>query len=178
MTESTTKITPALRLGSMLLDHAITCFALVIVLLPFLLFSIFKGFTGTASTEILTPAFSGDLLLMSAVFAIYYCKDSIDGRSMAKRITKLQVVDARSGATAGAIRCCIRNLTIPIWPLEVLITLFSPTRRLGDFIAGTKTVAFDNAKDKMPANWANIIVAFLIGFAFTVLLFYGMFRII
>jgi hypothetical protein len=31
-------------------------------------------------------------------------------------------------------------LLIPLWPWEVLITLFSPSRRLGDLIAGTKVI--------------------------------------
>jgi hypothetical protein len=40
----------------------------------------------------------------------------------------------------------LRNVTLLIWPIEGLFVLFSPQRRLGDFIAGTRLV------DTVPTN--------------------------
>ena len=42
------------------------------------------------------------------------------------------------------MKCFIRNLTIPIWPIEIIFVLINPKRRLGDFIAATRIDYVDN----------------------------------
>lgn len=125
------------RLVSMLLDHFCTCFILAVPIVPFLFLT-----SRPDENAALAP---GMQFLFLGVMLLYFFKDSFDGRSIAKRITKLQVVDNRTGKPASVGKCFLRNLSIIIWPVEVLITLFSSHRRLGDFIAGTRVVNFGSS---------------------------------
>ena len=65
-------------------------------------------------------------------------KDFFNGQSVVKRQNGFQVVDFNTLQPASKFRCLLRNVTAPIWPIEVVFTLMNPQRRLGDFIAGTK----------------------------------------
>ena len=66
--------------------------------------------------------------------AFYLNKDFLKGRSPAKRLFQLQVVDA-GGQPANELRCFLRNVTALLWPVEVL--LLGRRTRLGDTLAGT-----------------------------------------
>lgn len=44
--------------------------------------------------------------------ALYFCKDIINGRSLAKRLLKLQVVDNTTGEVASPMQCFVRNLFV------------------------------------------------------------------
>lgn len=117
------KIHIGLRLRTMFLDHFIMCF---IIVPPLIIISL------TIKVEsIITFAFYFMLF-------IYMNKDFIKGKSISKRILGLRVVNYNTGESASNFKCFLRNMTIPIWPLEVIFSLFSPTRRLGDLIANTK----------------------------------------
>jgi len=50
----------------------------------------------------------------------------------------LRVIDCKTGEPASELKYFIRNMTIPIRPLEVFISLISPTRRLVVLLANTK----------------------------------------
>ncbi len=115
-------------------------------------------------------------------FSIYFLKDNYRGKSIGKRLMGYEVINVHSNETASSLQCYIRNLTIPFWPLEILVSLFNPTRRLGDFIAGTKVVI----ADKEPVNglwpeikqtkfsWQTLVIlgiAVIYGFLFTSLTF-------
>lgn len=78
-------------------------------------------------------------------------KDFYNGRSVAKRILGYQIIDKDTKQVATEMQCMIRNLTIIIWPIEVIIALINPKQRLGDVIAGTILV------DKEKENKENII---------------------
>ena len=67
---------------------------------------------------------------------LYLNKDFFNGRSLAKRLFKLQVVDA-GGLPASELRCFVRNVTFFLWPLEVLVLLMGRHDRLGDGLART-----------------------------------------
>ncbi len=131
---------PALgnRVWSMFLDHVFTTFILLTPVLPFVFLqqSRMQGEPLSAGFQF---AFLGLLIL-------YFLKDSFNGRSLAKRITRLQVVNNRTGEAASPIRCFVRNLPVMIWPVEVLVTFFSPHRRLGDLLAGTRVMNYGVAK--------------------------------
>jgi len=74
---------------------------------------------------------------------IYFNKDFFNAQSVAKRILGLQIIDRKTSQPATDLKCFLRNITIPIWPLEALISLVSPTRRLGDLIANTRVEKAD-----------------------------------
>jgi uncharacterized RDD family membrane protein YckC len=70
-------------------------------------------------------------------------KDYYNSRSIGKRITGYKVVDNISGLSASKIQCLIRNITTLLWPIEIALLLTNSSRRLGDFIAGTKVIESD-----------------------------------
>jgi uncharacterized RDD family membrane protein YckC len=112
-----------IRLRAMLYDHFVLC-ALYIPL--------FVGVTalhvGWGTDD---HGWGFGLLLVC-----YLNKDFVNGRSPAKRLLHLQVLDA-SGRPANELRCFLRNITFFLWPLEVLVLLLRQRRRLGDVLAGT-----------------------------------------
>ncbi len=67
-------------------------------------------------------------------------KDFFNGQSVVHRRLGYQVIDVQTQMPAGKIKCMLRNITAPIWPIEVFFFLASPKRRLGDFIAGTSLI--------------------------------------
>lgn len=115
---------------SMLLDHFCTCIILSLPVIPIALLS-----TRPEENTAFAP---GMQFLFLGLVLLYFFKDSFGARSIAKRVTQLQVVDNKTGQPASVGKCFLRNLTIVFWPIEVLVTFFSPDRRIGDFIAGTR----------------------------------------
>jgi len=103
-------------------------------------------------------------------FSLFYCKDSFNGRSIAKRIFKLQVVDNRTGNPASPLKCFARNLFLFFWPIELIAALVNPNRRIGDLIANTKLVPFDSSKISKP-KYAQIVTSLAICFFISVMFF-------
>lgn len=159
-----------LRLASMFLDHIIMTFmialACFIISLPVLLLLTPKL---VSEIHILEASFFG--LLAFTLFSLYFNKDILNGQSPAKRIVKLQIVNKDTEQAAGPLKCLLRNLTIPIWPLEILIILFNPSQRLGDKLANTKVVILDETKEKIPVNKKEIITALLAGVVLLAIIF-------
>lgn len=80
-------------------------------------------------------------LPFTTVLFIYMNKDVVGGKSIGKRLQGYKVVKRGTTEIASSLRCYLRNIVIPLlWPMEVLITYFNPTRRLGDLIAGTEVI--------------------------------------
>lgn len=87
--------------------------------------------------------FGGKFFYFSLIgFALYLCKDAIDSRSPGKRILKTQVVNNSDGLPASPMKCMVRNIFCILSPIEVVVTLISPSRRIGDFVTGTKVMPF------------------------------------
>jgi len=79
-----------------------------------------------------------DIAFLTIITTVYFNKDFIYGRSLAKRLMGLVIIDNRTNGRANSLKCFLRNLTIPIWPIEVIMSLINPSRRLGDYIANTR----------------------------------------
>jgi uncharacterized RDD family membrane protein YckC len=126
------------RWSSMLLDHVIMCFLAALFALP--VFLIVPAIVGREASATGTMENVLKAVAVCFLMVIYFNKDWFAGQSLAKRVMGQRVVDVRTGLPASRARCFVRNLTIPLWPLEVLVTLFSPGRRLGDWLAQTKVV--------------------------------------
>ena len=110
------------------------------------------------------------LLIGSSIsFALYFCKDSFAGRSIGKRVLKFQVINARTGQVASPLRCLMRNFFIILWPIEVIVTLISPQRRIGDFVAGTKVVNYDQEIEQASFNSSQITLTFFIALGVVVI---------
>ena len=95
------------------------------------------------------------LVIFSGMTFFLLNKDFYDARSVAKRIFGYQVFDIQTNMPANSTKCMIRNITFIIWPVEAIIVLFNPQRRLGDFIAGTKVL--DKETEDPESILANMV---------------------
>ena len=157
------------RLVSMLLDHFIMSFAAMAFMVPLIISAI--PAPDETMYEPSKPILSQGLGFIALIgFAIYFCKDCIQGRSIAKRALKLQVVEQASGKVAPPLKCMVRNLFCIIWPLEVIFTFLNPSRRIGDFVAGTKVVPFNSELEQPKLNIVQVILSLILGYGFMVLI--------
>jgi len=158
------------RLASMILDHLIMSILIAILIAPFAVTTV----TPDVNNRLPTPAEmlgTGRAMYMMLIgLSIYLCKDCIGGRSIAKRIMRQQVLDNKTNVPATPLQCLLRNFSIVFWPIEVLVVLFSPDRRLGDRLAGTKVVPFNRGAQAPATKYAQVLLCLLLGFAYLFLL--------
>lgn len=83
----------------------------------------------------------------------------------------MRVVDNLNGQIASPMRCFIRNIFIIIWPLEVIVALINPSRRLGDIVAGTKLVKHSPELEKSEINRVKVLVPVIISFGIFIFFF-------
>jgi uncharacterized RDD family membrane protein YckC len=159
------------RIGSMLLDHIIMCAVAMIFLIPSMLIgigSIVETTPTHTSAEFLGPW----IYIALCGFVTYFCKDVVNGRSIGKRITNLQVVDDKTGEVATPMQCFVRNIFCIIWPAEVIITFFNPQKRIGDLVAGTRVVVYNPLVTVQPKpEIRKILVPVAISYVLLLLIF-------
>lgn len=166
MTEQKTNV--GTRIGSMLLDHIAMTFIAMIFFIPGMISGFSTAFE--VSHEQTSPDIFGGLSYFGLIgFALYFCKDSINGRSIAKRALKLQVVENSSGKVASPIKCFVRNIFCILWPIEVIVTLASPSRRIGDMVAGTRVIPFNPELEKPKINYGQIGLSIILAYGIMVL---------
>lgn len=90
------------------------------------------------------PKHTRTFALCAMVFVIiYFCalplKDVIHKRSFGKKICHLRIV-TQKGESPTVFQLIIRNLTVYIWPVEVILVLCNK-RRIGDIVSKTLVVA-------------------------------------
>jgi len=160
-----------IRLGSIFLDHCIMTMICLIFFIPFMIQAIASGMTISHEQNGL-PGLTGIGYYLAVLgFALYFCKDCINGRSIAKRITGLQTLDYRTGQVATPLKCFIRNLSCIIWPVELIAVLVNPQRRLGDRLAGTIVAYYDPRIVQQPAfNFKETILPITLSFGCIILL--------
>ena len=115
------------RILAFLIDHIILCFVFVLI--------------GMVEMYVITSfEFYWKLYYVSLLIFmfVYFFKDIINGQSIGKRMMKIKVVDMNDN-TPATPNLIIRNITILIWPIEVLLILLGKPR-LGDKLAKTKVV--------------------------------------
>lgn len=137
-----------MRLAAMLLDHFFMTMIAMIFFIPGIIADFSRAFK-VSHEQVSSEFLGGSWAYIGLIgFALYFCKDIINGRSIAKRILKLQLVDNTTGEVASPMKCFIRNLLCIIWPIEAIIALTNTSRRLGDRLAGTKLVPYDPSLGK------------------------------
>ncbi|MBL4643491.1 MAG: RDD family protein [Flavobacteriaceae bacterium] len=148
----------------MLLDHIIMTF--VIMICALISFGITYLVFGTSpESEYHKLLAIMPLILFFLLFSIYFNKDGIKGKSPAKRFLGFVVVDNKTGVIANPIKTVLRNSTLIIWPIEVIVSIFSPSRRIGDYIAGTKLIEDDKTL-KADLEVSKLIASYFIGILF------------
>lgn len=157
------KVSTGTRLASMFIDHAANTFIFMLTVMPFMIPVLQKAMNVTHEQNNFKMLSGNAGYLLLIPFCIYFLKDSLNGRSIAKRVMKLQVVQNSSNEVANPIRCFIRNIFCAIWPIEVIVTFFNPERRIGDFVAGTKVVSFDTTvqREEKKTSYIQIFIAFV-----------------
>lgn len=131
------------RLKTMLADlwycMAIFMPFFVVLMILFLLINPFgfseEGFSYSYISVMMIP--------WSIMLFIIINKDIASGRSAGKRVFGFKIVDFKTKENASHIQCMLRNITMMIWPLEVLMVGLNPKRRIGDFVAHTEVVKSD-----------------------------------
>ena len=149
------------RLGSMFIDHFAMTFILMIFVAPGMIYDMLQTF---GNSDAPPKLFLGNYYMNIFAFSLYFNKDILLGRSIAKRVMKLQIVDIKTNKPANSLKCLVRNLTIPLWPIEVIAALINNERRIGDYIA-----TYDPDLHKEKVNWIFVILAIVI----SVLVTYG-----
>lgn len=157
------KLNTETRIGTMLLDHFLTAVVVMIFVAPGVVYDITQTF---GNPNVPPKLILGNYYLNIFAFSLYFNKDIYMGRSLAKRILKLQVVDIKTGLPANALKCFLRNLTIILWPIEVIVALLNNQRRIGDFIAGTKLTPYDPEVHKGQPNWLLMFAALCLSVLF------------
>ncbi|WP_459209701.1 RDD family protein [Aquimarina rhabdastrellae] len=134
------------RVLSMLLDHIILT---MITVLPSIILMIF-----IPKSSIIINDHTYNIIFFLILF-IYLNKDFYKAKSPAKRLLGYQVIHLKSKKPATEVQCFIRNLTICIaWPIEVVMGLINPERRIGDYIANTKVVIAE--KETITTIWTDL----------------------
>ena len=154
----------------MLLDHLIMSVGIGIIGGILIGFSYLIG-RDTAESQLPQWFILISIVIGFSLLSSYFNKDAIKGKSPAKRIFGLMVLNNKTNEIASPIKSFLRNITLFIWPIEVVFSLFSPQRRIGDFIAGTKVIKDDNSI-QTELNIRTILFAWILGILFLCLLFF------
>lgn len=134
------------------------CIAGMIIIIPaYLVLFIIDG------NKVLNPGTWTMVFVFSIVYAVYFNKDIFAGRSIGKRALKYQVVNNKTGLVASPYKCLVRNLTTILWPIEVIAALINPSRKIGDFIAGTKIQATEVPQERETSK-SELVFCFLIAY--------------
>ncbi len=163
-------ITKPNRMLTMIIDHFMMAFLLMLFEAPFMINNILT--LSSLNNGQMPESFSGYNWYEVFVFSLYFNKDLLQGRSIAKRIFKFQVVDFKTNKPANSIKCLIRNLTILMWPVEVIMALINTERRLGDYIAGTKLSTYEVSQNITTPNYISTIIAIPLAMLATWLLWF------
>ena len=100
-------------------------------------------------------------------------KDFFNGRSIAKRILSIQILDAKSGKTASELQCVIRNMFVFIGPIEGLVAYSKPEKRIGDLLANTKVVLIKNQDNtKADKSKLNKFIALFLSLGYSLMVNY------
>jgi len=161
------KVNTGTRVGTMILDHIIMTMIAMVFSIPGMIIGFANAFK-VSHEQTSTDIFGGLSYVGLIGFAVYFCKDCLNGRSVAKRILKLQLVDNKTGQVASPLKCFVRNIFCILWPIEVIVALVNPSRRIGDMVAGTKLVPFDPALEQPKPNFGQIAIS--LGLAYGIMI--------
>jgi|SRR5580658_992930 uncharacterized RDD family membrane protein YckC len=162
-----------LRLGTMLLDHFFMTVIAMVFFIPGFISNIYGAFNSSSGGP--TPDFLDGFYGYVAAFgfALYFCKDIFNGRSIAKRILGLQVVNNSTGKVASPIRCFVRNITCVLWPIEGIVAIVNTSRRLGDRLAGTRLVKFDPSVKQPRMSLVSLLIPICISYGIMLIFIQG-----
>lgn len=87
-------------------------------------------------------------------------------------------MDNSTNTAASPFQCFVRNITLLIWPIELLVTIISPTRRIGDAIANTHVIQYEAEQPLDNINWLKVLGTIFIGFFILLIILFFTFNIL
>ncbi|WP_171652804.1 RDD family protein [Paenibacillus foliorum] len=125
------------RLGAFFIDHLL--FSIVTTIFYFLIsWDIMTQ--SPMSVENFNKLRKLNYSVTAIALIITMFKDVVKGRSIGKRITNIAVIDRkRIDQVPSTWRLILRNITLLIWPVELIYFLISG-KRIGDIIFNTEVV--------------------------------------
>ena len=154
------KLDRKIRISSAVVDHFSMTMLAGIFFVPDIIFQILKSNKDNSFQD---PYDSGFAFIVYIGFALYFCKDVIQGQSIGKRIFKLQIINSVTGLTASPYRCFVRDLFLILFPIEIIMIFINPEKRLGDIVAGTRLVIADYSKTKK-IDLLGVIIVFILAY--------------
>ena len=110
------------------------------------------------------------LFVMTISYSVFFCKDIQGGRSIGKRLLNLQVVSDNSHPLHLS-QLILRNIFIFIWPIEILMCIINPEKRLGDLILKTKVTSYSLERPVFKIKTKTVIFTYIIVFLISLLIF-------
>jgi uncharacterized RDD family membrane protein YckC len=153
-----TTLNTGTRIVSMLSDHFIMTIIVMIISAPWFIILIMADQHMVVVNDLLMSIYA------AAAFSVYFNKDIYLGQSIGKRLLRFKVVNKKTGELAGPLRCLVRNLTLFFWPIEAIVAMVNVHRRLGDYIAGTELVNYEQRPVGKP-NWGMMVLALVLSAA-------------
>ncbi len=147
------------RIFAYLIDYTILCFLGAVACL----FAMGKHWD-QAGLEMIGKT----LPVFLVVLAVYFLKDSVVGMSPGRFVLGIAVRDCSAPENIPSVlRLALRNLFIVIWPVELLVLVFSnQKRRIGDLIAKTVVIRRNEISARQRAVAFLLLISILItGFA-------------
>ncbi|MBN2893690.1 MAG: RDD family protein [Bacteroidales bacterium] len=112
------------------------CTVLILIFFPFTIIAD-KYVTGEYSKFL-------QLLIGTPLMTAFFMKDIFYGASPFKKLLGLKVVDTNTLEPITPVKSILRNSTlILLLPFEVIISFFSPRKRIGDLISKSKIIEVD-----------------------------------
>jgi hypothetical protein len=153
------------RMGTMFFDFSLMMTITAVLVLP-LFYALEHDFFKIPYRQIDHELLKGTEFYIALLFllgiALLLCKDIVNERSIAKRVIKLQLVNHRTGQVAQPWQYVVRNLLLIIWPIEVIVAMIDPERRLGDRLAGTRLVRYDPSIEQPKPNFGYLALVIFI----------------
>jgi uncharacterized RDD family membrane protein YckC len=152
------------RLISALLDHVVMTLVFGVFALPELVYRLIISTKHSVKLNDMGQLF---FYIMVTGYAAYLCKDCIGGRSLAKRVLKFQIVNYKTGLIASPLRCFLRNISLVLLPVEAIVIFISPTRRIGDLIAGTTLISSSEPAFFFRPQYLQIFFSMVLAYIFS-----------
>ena len=157
------------RIGSAFIDFIIVFSFRFLIWVVFFLRSLNEF---DANGKVLTGVFQSNWFICLYVLtgAFYYSKDAFNGRSVGKRVLKLQLIEKQSGMPASPVRSVFRNSLLVMFPLETILIISNLRKRTGDYLCGTLVVQ-SNTPARVKYHWINYVSGIFLSLVFSALFY-------
>ena len=152
------KITFQHRLKSMTIDFCIIC----VTSIPFVLFIFILKLENVLVFQV---------FVISLLSSLFICKDLVGERSIGKRVMNLRIICVDE-ILVSPLKLILRNIFTFIWPIEVVMCLINPERKLGDIVFRTKVVLNDRKVNSIHLSNGRVFIYFSIVLILVFILFY------